>query len=314
MTTPSSQRGVALIVALLVVAIAVVLIASLLDRGELASARVRNQAREAQAQAYGQGLEAYAARVLMQASMSGNEVDSNVSPWAVPLPPTRVPGGRIVASMRDRNGCFNLNNLLDDSGTPSTIWLSKFRRLLKVLKLDDALADVVVNWMRTDNTTDDQFYLQQQVPYRPAKRGFTHVSELRLLRGVTPDIYARLAAEVCALPRGSVINVNTASAAVLMTLSGIVTEQTAKALAQDGHANYGTLEEIRAQLPGHLIECGGAGVPLTQCYDVKSSYFLARGDITLDDLPFTWFSLIERRYGGANAGIRVIERSRGSDL
>ncbi len=314
MKSPRRQQGVALIIALLVVALAVVLIASLLDRGELAVARVRNELREAQAQAYGQGLEAYAARVLAQAAMSGNEPDSNNSPWAVPLPPTRVPGGSIVASMRDRNGCFNINNLLDDGGTPSPIWLPKFRRLLRALKLDDALADVIVNWMRAGNAPDDQYYLQQEVPYRPAKRGLVHVSELRLVRGIAPDVYARLAAEVCALPRGSVINVNTASPAVLMTLSSIIDEQAAKTLAQDGRANYSSIDDIRTQLPGQLIECGGTGVPVTLCYDVRSSYFLARGDVTLDDLSFTYFSLIERRYGGANAGIRVIERSRGDDL
>jgi general secretion pathway protein K len=313
-SAPRRQRGVALIIALLVVALAVVLIAGLLDRGELSTARVRNASREAQAQAYGQGLEAYAARVLTQAAMSGNEVDSNNSPWAVPLPPTRVPGGTIVASMRDRNGCFNINNVLDANGQPSVIWMPKFRRLLQVLKLDDALADVIVNWMRAGNAPDDQYYLQLEVPYRPAKRGLVHVSELRLVRGVTADVYARLAAEVCALPRGSVINVNTASVAVLMTLSNIVDEQTAKSLATGGQAQFGSIEDVKAAMPGQVIECGGTGVPVTQCYDVRSSYFLARGDITLDNLRFTYFSLLERRYGGPTAGIRVIERSRGSDL
>ena len=65
-TCLARQRGVALLVALLVVALATVLIASLLDRGELGRARTRNQLREAQAQAYAQGLEVYAARVLQQ--------------------------------------------------------------------------------------------------------------------------------------------------------------------------------------------------------------------------------------------------------
>jgi len=325
MHSPCHQRGVALIVALLVVALAVVLIAGLLDRGELASARVRNELREAQAQAYAQGLEAYAARVLAQAAASGNEVDSNDSPWAVPLPPTNVPGGSLVASMRDRNGCFNLNNLLDASGAPSDIWRPKFIRLLHVLNVDETLADGIINWMRTSTSPDDNFYLQQEVPYRPAKRGFVHVSELRLVKGVTPEAYARLAKDVCALPRGTAINVNTASAAVLMTLSDQVDEQIAKGLAQDGRAQYGTIAEVLARLPGKVIECGSASgasttgpsspIPVTQCYDVKSNYFLARGDVLLDGLPFTFFSLIERRLsGGSSAGIRVIERSRGTDF
>ncbi|MEO5623992.1 MAG: hypothetical protein ABIO74_08875, partial [Dokdonella sp.] len=41
-----------------------------------------------------------------------------------------------------------------------------------------------------------------------------------------------------------------------------------------------------------------------------STYFLARGDIVLDDVPFTFYSLIERVQ---NRPIAVLERSRGSD-
>lgn len=305
-----NQRGVALIVALLVVALATVLIAGLLDRGELALARVRNDAREAQAFAYAQGVETYAARVLAQAVASGENSDSNLSSWAVPLPPLPVPGGMLSASMRDRNGCFNLNNLIDKSGQASTTWLPKFQRLLRALKLDDKnLAAAVVEWMRTEQTPDERYYLQQEPPYRPAQSGFVHVSELRLVRGVSAEVYARLAPEVCALPRGTTININTASVAVLMTLSSTLTEQAAKAIAQDGHANYKSIDDVSKLTP---IECGG--MPITRCYDVKSSHFVARGDVRIDGLPFTFYSLIERDYSsGATGGIRVIERSRGAD-
>ncbi len=309
MKPTSPQRGVALIVALLVVALATVLIAGLLDRGELNLARVRNQLREAQAQAYAQGLEAYAARVLAQAQASDPGYDANTSPWAVPLPSTPVPGGEISATMRDRNGCFNLNNLLDNPNQVNDVWQRKLVRLLQVLKLDQGLANNITNWMRSASMTDDGFYLQQDVPYRPAKQGFVHVSELRLVKGVSADVYARLAPEVCALPRGTSINVNTASVAVLMTLSDTLTEQAAKAIWQDGHASYDSLQRLPRDL---VIDCA---LPLgRQCYDVHSSYFLARGDITLDGLPFTFYSLIEHHIGGAGGGIRVIERSRGADL
>jgi len=121
----SRQRGVALLVALLVVALATVLIAGLLDRGELGLARTRNQLLESQAQAYAQGLEAYAARILQQDwALNGGGADSNGSTWAVPFPPTPVPGGTIAATMRDRNGCFNLNNLVDAGGAPNPPWLT----------------------------------------------------------------------------------------------------------------------------------------------------------------------------------------------
>ncbi len=303
----SRQRGVALLVALLVVALATVLIASLLDRGELGLARTRNQRLDAQAQAYAQGLEAYAARVLQQDwALNGGGADSNASVWAVPLPTTPVPGGTIAATMRDRNGCFNLNNLADAGGAPNPPWMEKFRRLLTALRLDPNLTDAVGAWLDSRPGNDDPYYLAQPVPYRAAKRQFIHVSELRLVKGVSGDVYAALAPHVCALPRGTRINVNTASVPVLMTLSGITTEQLAQRVWQEGHANFPDLAALQSIVPGVQAE--------NLYYGVSSSYFQARGDITLDGLPFTFYSLIERRLGsGADGGIRVLERGRGSD-
>ena len=311
----SPPRGVALIIALLVVALATVLIAGLLDRGELAMARTRNQSRETQAQSYALGLEAYAAKVLMQ---DPNTIDSADSPWAVPLPPTPVPGGTIAATMSDLGGRFNLNNLDPKYDTPQQAWQHKFERLLDVLKLDRKLAKDVAAWM--DATTpsatvaSDGFYLGQPVPYRAAGRPFVHVSELRLIRGVNGDVYAALAPYVAALPAGTKINVNTASVPVLMTLDDTVTAEIAQAIWQQGHARYQQLQEIGKEQPQLVQVLRNPQVALL--YDVHSAYFLARGEITLDSVPFEYASLIERRIGGnagAGGGVRVLQRSRGSD-
>jgi general secretion pathway protein K len=301
------QRGIALLVALLVVALATVLIAGLIDRGELGFARTRNQLLEAQAQAYAQGLETYAARVLQQdwAANGGAPHDSNASVWAVPLPPTPVPNGIISATMRDRNGCFNLNNLVAN-GQANAPWPAKFQRLLGALRLDPNLADAVVAWMSPQPGVEDPYYLAQSVPYRQGKRGFVHVSELRLVKGVSGDAYAALAPHVCALPPGTRININTATAPVLMTLSGVSTLEVAQRIWQEGHANYTSLND--PPLNGAVTAADGI------YYNVRSTYFEARADITLDGLPFTFYSLIERSLGtGANGGIRVIGRSRGSE-
>lgn len=316
----AAQRGVALLVALLVVALATVLIAGLLDRGELTAARTRNQLRTTQAEAYAQGLEDYAARVLQQDQQDGASNDTSSDIWNVPLPPTPVPGGEITATMRDLNGRFNLNNL-SPNYQQHAIWEDKFRLLLGALKLDPNLADVVVDWMSTNPGagTGDNFYLAQPVPYRSAKNIFFHISELRLLKGVSGDVYAQLAPYVSALPPGTLINVNTASVPVLMTLSTTtpITQQTAQALWQQGHANYQLplSGSLRAIAPDLSMDCGTPSTPGTPtnqslCYGVQSTYFVARGQITLDGLPFVFYSVIERRAG---MGISVIQRSRGAD-
>ena len=302
----SRQRGVALLVALLVVALAVILVAALLDRGELALARTRNVLRGEQAEAYALGLDTYAAQVLALTHSTASEPDTNASPWAAPLPAQPVPGGVIAASMRDLNGCFNLNNLAP-SGDPGK-WGPPFDRLLDALHLDMQLHAAVQNWLDpTQIHNEENFYLAQAVAYRARGGLFAHVSELRLVRGVTSEVYARLAPHVCALPPGTKININTATVPVLMAvLPPGTTQALAERLWNGGHANYRGIDELAA-----------AGIPAasvpSQLIDVHSDYFLLRGDIALDEVPFTTWSLLEYRRGGQGGGVHVLARSRGSD-
>ena len=303
---PKRQRGVALLVALLVVALAVILIAALLDRGELARARTRNVLRSEQAEAYAQGLETYAAQILV--ATAGHGADTNASPWALPLPAQPVPGGVISATMRDLNGCFNLNNLSAKGGNPVG-WTPIFVNLLSALGVDPNLKDPIKSWLGSDGSGDTEanYYLALAVPYRPRSGLFAHVSELRLVRGVTGDVYARLAPYVCALPPGTKINVNTASVPVLRSLGDNLTQPAAEKLWSNGQANYSdpSVFATDANAVGDLTV--GTRLALLA---VNSSYFLARGDIVLDDVPFTFFSLIQHNQGQP---IQVLERSRGSD-
>ncbi|MDE2257058.1 MAG: hypothetical protein KGK05_04775, partial [Xanthomonadaceae bacterium] len=80
----------------------------------------------------------------------------------------------------------------------------------------------------------------------------------------------------------------------------------AQAVWQQGQAHFKQADLQSGQPPLGAIED-------PECYGVQSSYFLARGLITLDGLPFEFDSLIENRVGGANGGIRVLQRSRGGD-
>ena len=317
MNGPQRQRGVALLIALLAVALAVILIASLLDRGELAFARTRNALRGEQAVAYSEGLEAYAAQVLMRDRDQDPGLDTLSDVWAVPLPPQEVPGGRISARMSDLNGCFNLNNLSADlSAEQRRVWRNRLRNLLVALELDPALSGAIVDWIDADSNLDpqggaeDNAYLSQPVPYRAANRVFAHVSELRLVRGISGEVYARLAPEVCALPPGTAINLNTASVAVLMSLDSRMTTALAERIRQKGQAHWSdvqtALNEVAQQSvdikPGDRIGLG-----------VTSSYFLAHGEIALDGVPFAFSSLLERVSGTARGGVHVLARSRGAE-
>lgn len=303
---PGPQRGVALLVALLAVALAAVLIASLLDRGELAYARTRNALRNEQAAAYVQGLEAYAGQVLAKDTVEDPDIDANTDVWAQPMPPQEVPGGFIAGSARDLNGCFNLNNLSPAAQDRTQGSRALFRNLLNVLRLDPGIADAASRWIGGESGSTDSIdapYLALPVPYRSAQRRFVHVSELRLVLGVGSDAYARLAPYVCALPPGTPLNVNTASVPVLQSLG--LSQAQAEALWQNGTARFSE-DEFRNRL--QQLGIPPLDPPIRKLIGTTSQYFLVRADITLDGVPFTFFSLMER-----GRGIRVIGRSRGAD-
>lgn len=99
----------------------------------------------------------------------------------------------------------------------------------------------LIDWMDPDFEprgvygAEDQYYLGLEHPYRPGNQIFVSVSELRLVKGVTTEIYNALAPHLVALPVKTAININTASLQVLTSLgidastaSTIITERMEK--------------------------------------------------------------------------------------
>lgn len=301
------QRGVALLTAILVVALATVIVAGVLDQGNLALARTRNMVRVEQADALGLGLEEWAMQLLLRDLASDAGMDSNDDIWGSPLPPTPVPGGRIMGRMSDLNGRFHLNNLVSGDQVVAS-QVQRFERLLRALQLDPGIAVAVADWMDPDFAAEaagaeDQRYLQRTPPYRAANRAFVHVSELRLVRGIDREVYAALAPHVSALPAGSPINVNTATVPVLMSLAEGMTEAVARRIAREGTARYASLAALQSELQQY-------GMPALDTFQlgVVSDHFLARAEIELDGIPIGYSSVIERRPGI----LRVVSRARGA--
>jgi general secretion pathway protein K len=303
------QRGVALIIALLLVALGTLVVSALIEQNQLAVARTRNMLREQQAYAYARGLEAYAFEVLRRDAAEGTGIDSNNDLWATPMPPMDVPGGKLAGRMRDLNGCLNLNALVINN-VPNPIEIARMQRLLRLLKLNPELTEAMIDWIDSDNTpeargAEDLSYLLLDPPYRAANRPFRHVSELRLVKGFDDAAYRSIEPHVCAATPGAVMNVNTASDLVLRTLIEGMSEASAQRLYNHGRARYQSIDQVQGVLQQEGL------VPLTDAEALRLGYtsnqFLAETMIELDGIPLNYFSVIEREAGS----LRVIARSRG---
>src|SRR5882762_9149854 len=113
------QRGVALIIALILVALATILASKLTFDGFLERKRSIGVLAAEQALHFGMGAEALAADVLVQDAQNSQQT-TLIGPWAQPTQPLPItpqddpegePIGTLQGELEDMQGRFNLNNL-----------------------------------------------------------------------------------------------------------------------------------------------------------------------------------------------------------
>ncbi|MBF8293245.1 MAG: Type secretion system protein [Steroidobacteraceae bacterium] len=189
------QRGVALIMAIVMVAIATVLAVRIGTRASLDMRRTAGLIALDQAWHVALGAEAWAAEVLRK-DREDSETDHPGERWAQPIPPLPVDGGTVRGALEDMQGRFNLNNLLMDNGTVNESAVQRFERLLEKAGADQRWARIMADWLDSDTVpgfpdgAEDGNYLSQNPPYRSANGPVTTITELSTDFGDTDSLLA----------------------------------------------------------------------------------------------------------------------------
>jgi general secretion pathway protein K len=299
-TPASRQRGLALITAMLVVAIAATTAAYLSLDQQIWSRQAQNLTDRAQAEVVRAGALEWSMTILAKDAKDNPQSDDLTEDWAKDLPPLAVEGGQVAGKIHDAQGKFNLNNLVR-GGKPSPPDIGTFRYLLQSLSIDPNLTDAVIDWIDADSNAsaagaEDIDYLQMKTPYRAANQPFQSVEELRLVRGFTRDMVDKLRDFVTALPQPTAINVNTADKKVLESLfytSATLAENLAK------QAPYKSIADIRAKNP-QLPSDPNTIAP----YGVQSTYFEVEITTLFGRYQRSTQALIQR--GAGTAGFRTL--------
>ena len=280
------QSGTAIVIALLVVGIVALLASSILWRQEMwiADLGIRRDLTAVRALARS-GTDW--ARAILAEDARRSSFDHLGEPWALKVPPTPVNDGEISGFLDDQQGKWNLNNLMRDM-KPDPRQFEILQRLLEGLGLPTALAFALQDWLDADDDpasgvgAEDRYYLTLPVPYRSANALLSHLDELRLVRGFSPQIIEKLRPYVTALPEYAPINVNTAPRPVLAAvLQGVTDAELDTLMSRRERLPFRDLADVRGAIqgPDKLLE--------ENSLTTASRYFLAnisarRGDSSMD--------------------------------
>jgi len=302
--SPRAQRGVALIVAILLVALATIIAATVAYENAMAARRSTATFAFDQSIMIAEGAEALAAfgiRQFFQANPSNVYVGQG---WDKPVGPMEVvPGVMLEASLEDMQGRLNINNLVRKDGTPDPVYVAAFKKLLQLV--DWIAADIVP---QNIDGAEDSVYMGQSPPYRAPNRYLTSTSELLALPGFGRDRYLALAPYIAALPKDTKINVCTARDKVLDAF--LAEGQT------DFSSTAGQLDKNRAATTGGCFPTLAnyqaafndpkARSAAQASFGQNSVYFRLTSFITIGSAEFNLYSLL---YRDATGAVRPIQRS-----
>jgi general secretion pathway protein K len=243
----SDQRGVALVLTLLVVVLLTAMILDFDFRTRLDLRAAGNFRDDARAYLLASSAVDVARALLREDMQVSQDHDGRDEDWALftgswPVP--SIPDAVVTAQIADEGGKLDLNTLLTDDGKDQKTRIDIYRRLLEIVLEDseegedyvpDELVDALLDWMDENAEAralgaEGPEYASLDPPYRCGDRRLRTLDELRLVKGYTPWLVERLRPHVTAIWTGTIvptkgglaqrgrININTATPELLTAL------------------------------------------------------------------------------------------------
>ena len=263
---PLRQRGMALVVVLLILAVAVVIAAAMTERLGLQIRRADNLVSYSQAQQYALGAEQFAITVLKQDFKDSPNAVHLSQYWSSGEQIYPLENGLLIGRITDLQACFNLNAAAgrspqQPSETPP-LEMTALQQLLEQAGIESYAAETIAHstrdWLDADDVisgslgAEDGEYRGLQPPYVTANSLMASVSELRVMLDITPADYQLLAPFVCVVPEDNrlLLNVNTLTEDTAVLLAALIPELTEQAaldiIANRPEEGFATLEELFA--------------------------------------------------------------------
>jgi general secretion pathway protein K len=298
------QRGVAVIMALLLTTLAITIVASLFWQQQVQVRSIENQRLQLQKQWILRGALDWAALILRE-DAKYSPVDTLDEPWAVPLAETRldqyvekghadsdIADATLSGSISDAQARYNLANLCV-KGTIKPEEVAVFEKLLTNAHLNPALAQATADVMAAAQKPPSADANIGDPPSDVLPMDLTQIDDLLAVPGLTPAMLAKLKDFVIFLHDPTLptpVNVNTASAEVLAAKVNRLSLDDARRLVESRNkiATFKDPADFSNRLPGTNHEILGSDISVT------TKYFLVNGKVRMNRVESEVQALIER--------------------
>ena len=303
-----SQSGTAIVVALFVTALVAAAATAMIEHLSIDTRRTELILNNNQANLYAQGSVAWAMDQLIN-DLNQKQSSRVVDRTPIISPNNTINNATISSVIEDAQGRLNLNNLTDAQ------YQTVLTRLITLVapQINQTAAHnitlAVVDWITQGlhDTSFDQAYKKMNPPYLSPHRVMSSISELRLVKGMTPALYTLLEPNVIVLPDRTKININSAPIPVIMSFSPNITLETAKAL-----------DQLRRQSPLITLDMLGNFPDIKNNsfaqgnLTVTSDFFLLKTHVTIGDQDSTLTTLLMRLLKNSQPAVNIMWQSKGT--
>lgn len=299
------QRGAAIIVALFVVSIVAISAILMLERfsRDLRSTELISTANTAELLATGS-----VAWAMEQLNDNWEKQKPRKIIDATPIvsKEDRFDQAIITSTIYAADANFNVNNLTNQE------YEEDFLRLIRIVRPDisqekaKAIASAVKSWIAGGNSNFEEFYSKQQPPYRESHRIMASISELRLVKGMTPELYVALIPYISALPKETTLNVNNADIPLLMTLSPTMTKASAETIVNSRKKE--PFSDVASFMKLDVVKSNNIN---QDKIGILSHYFLVKTHVKVNEHETVLFTLIHREIKNAKPTETVLWQSKG---
>jgi general secretion pathway protein K len=268
---PKHQQGIALVVALLVVAIVTVMALMFTERQQLWMRQLEN--RNGFTLATTSIFSAInMARLTLRDDARANKADYAQEAWTMPIPPIAVEDGHIAGQLSDLNGRFNLTNLLPASN--ATVITGDEANIARAAKAFGISSNELTKFLKE---------YQSIRKLEPASNPeLTELLQRVTLSQNTVDVLTK---HTVVLPETTTLNVNFADAESLQaSITGLTSGDASALVTHRASEPFMKLEDFQAALPEKIRNTFEDGA-----VSVQSTYFLVKIE--------AWFNNVHLEYG-----------------